>query len=111
MVETGSKHSPSLFSSLQNNLDLCHVVLLEKYLIYAHQWRWANHVFRYSIIFIFCLFVCLNNQLLIYQIMFSETFKVLIFDFLLVILGLVLHHTSALLYDGENYLSVIGWEV
>ena len=35
MVETGSKHSPSLFSSSQNNSDLRHVLLLEKYLTRA----------------------------------------------------------------------------
>ena len=43
MVETGSKHSPSLFSSSQNNLDLIHVVLLEKYPTSALN-KWANHV-------------------------------------------------------------------
>ena len=40
MVETGSKHSPSLISSFQNNLESRRVMLLEKYLIH----EWASHV-------------------------------------------------------------------
>ena len=92
--------------------DLCHVVLLEKYLDWALL-KWANHVIPIQdggLIRLIGMsafeevnptnfhFFCLHNQLwfLMYKKILSETFQFLIFDFLMVTLGLVLHLMCAL---------------